>query len=219
MSIPFAFGMAALISGQLDDAWIASVRKWTLGAWFFLSMGLTLGMLWAYEELGWGGFWGWDPVENAGFLPWLTATAFLHSIMIQERRGMMKIWNVTLIILTFFLTIFGTFMTRSGIVQSVHAFGQDTQLAWIFTDLHGRCMLIVSFGFVIKRMPELRSRATLDSWLSREAAFLVNNWILLFAAFFILFATMFPTLSEALFRRAHHGVGRRSSTSGWCRSG
>ncbi|HVZ87078.1 MAG TPA: cytochrome c-type biogenesis CcmF C-terminal domain-containing protein [Polyangia bacterium] len=197
MSIPFAFGMAALISGQLDDAWIASVRKWTLGAWFFLSMGLTLGMLWAYEELGWGGFWGWDPVENAGFLPWLTATAFLHSIMIQERRGMMKIWNVTLIILTFFLTIFGTFMTRSGIVQSVHAFGQDTKLAWIFT-IFMAITLIVSFGFVIKRMPELRSRATLDSWLSREAAFTVNNWILLFAAFFILFATMFPTLSEAV---------------------
>ena len=137
MSIPFAFGLAALISGQLDDAWIASVRKWTLGAWFFLSMGLTLGMLWAYEELGWGGFWGWDPVENAGFLPWLTATAFLHSIMIQERRGMMKIWNVTLIILTFFLTIFGTFMTRSGIVQSVHAFGQDTQAGLDLHDLHG----------------------------------------------------------------------------------
>ncbi|HEY4187679.1 MAG TPA: cytochrome c-type biogenesis CcmF C-terminal domain-containing protein [Polyangia bacterium] len=197
MSIPFAFGMAALISGQLDDAWIASVRKWTLGAWFFLSMGLTLGMLWAYEELGWGGFWGWDPVENAGFLPWLTATAFLHSIMIQERRGMMKIWNVTLIILTFFLTIFGTFMTRSGIVQSVHAFGQDTKLAWIFT-IFMAITLIVSFGFVIKRMPELRSRATLDSWISREAAFTVNNWILLFAAFFIMFATMFPTISEAL---------------------
>jgi len=197
MSIPFAFGLAALISGQLDDAWIASVRKWTLGAWFFLSMGLTLGMLWAYEELGWGGFWGWDPVENAGFLPWLTATAFLHSIMIQERRGMMKIWNVTLIILTFFLTIFGTFMTRSGIVQSVHAFGQDTKLAWIFT-IFMSITLIVSFGFVIKRVPELRSRARLDSWLSREAAFTVNNWILLFAAFFIMFATMFPTLSEAL---------------------
>src|SRR5205809_53510 len=107
MSIPFAFAMGALISGQLDDAWIASVRRWTLIAWFFLSMGLTLGMLWAYEELGWGGFWGWDPVENAGFLPWLTATAFLHSIMIQERRGQMKLWNVTLIILTFFLTILG----------------------------------------------------------------------------------------------------------------
>jgi cytochrome c-type biogenesis protein CcmF len=195
MSIPFAFGMAALISGQLDDAWIASVRKWTLGAWFFLSMGLTLGMLWAYEELGWGGFWGWDPVENAGFLPWLTATAFLHSIMIQERRGMMKIWNVTLIILTFFLTIFGTFMTRSGIVQSVHAFGQDDTLKWIFI-IFMALTVIVSFGFVIKRMPELRSRATLESWISREAAFTVNNWILLFAAFFILFATMFPTLSE-----------------------
>jgi cytochrome c-type biogenesis protein CcmF len=195
MSIPFAFGLAALISGQLDDAWIASVRKWTLGAWFFLSMGLTLGMLWAYEELGWGGFWGWDPVENAGFLPWCTATAFLHSIMIQERRGMMKIWNVTLIILTFFLTIFGTFMTRSGIVQSVHAFGQDTTLAWIFTAFMALIML-VSFGFVIKRMPELRARGTLDSWLSREAAFTVNNWILLFVAFFIMFATMFPTISD-----------------------
>ncbi len=197
MSIPFAFGLGALISGQLDDAWIASVRKWTLGAWFFLSMGLTLGMLWAYEELGWGGFWAWDPVENAGFLPWLTATAFLHSIMIQERRGMMKIWNVTLIILTFFLTIFGTFMTRSGIVQSVHAFGQDTQLAWIFT-VFMSLILVVSFGFVIKRLPALRSRATFESWLSREAAFAVNNWILLFAAFFVLFATMFPTLSEAI---------------------
>ncbi len=198
MSIPFAFGMGALISGQLDDTWIASVRKWTLGAWFFLSMGLTLGMLWAYEELGWGGFWAWDPVENAGFLPWLTSTAFLHSIMIQERRGMMKIWNVTLIITTFFLTIFGTFMTRSGIVQSVHAFGQDTQLAWVFT-IFMIVLLCVSFGFVIYRMPELRSRARLDSWLSREGAFLANNWILLFAAFFMLFATMFPTLSEALF--------------------
>ena len=179
MSIPFAFAMAALISGHLDDAWIASVRRWTLVAWFFLSMGLTLGMLWAYEELGWGGFWAWDPVENAGFLPWLTATAFLHSIMIQERRGMMKIWNFSLIILTFFLTIFGTFMTRSGIVQSVHAFGQDKKLAWMFT-VFMIIILLVSFGFVIKRLPELRARATLDSWLSREAAFLVNNWILLF---------------------------------------
>src|SRR3954469_10774812 len=197
MAIPYAFAMGALISGHLDDGWITAVRRWTLISWFFLSMGLTLGMLWAYEELGWGGFWGWDPVENAGFLPWLTATAFLHSIMIQERRGMMKVWNVTLIILTFFLTIFGTFMTRSGIVQSVHAFGQDTQLAWIFT-IFMAITLIVSFGFVIKRLPELRARATFESWLSREAAFTVNNWVLLFAAFFILFATMFPTLSEAV---------------------
>ena len=173
------------------------MRKWTLGAWFFLSMGLTLGMLWAYEELGWGGFWGWDPVENAGFLPWCTATAFLHSIMIQERRGMLKIWNVTLIILTFFLTIFGTFMTRSGIVQSVHAFGQDTTLAWIFTAFMA-VIVIVSFGFVINRVPELRSRGTLESWLSREAAFTLNNWILIFVAFFIMFATMFPTISDKL---------------------
>src|SRR5262250_3336438 len=174
ISIPFAFAMGALISGQLDDTWIASVRKWTLGAWFFLSMGLTLGMLWAYEELGWGGFWGWDPVENAGFLPWLTATAFLHSIMIQERRGMMKIWNVILIILTFFLTIFGTFMTRSGIVQSVHAFGKDDALFWIFMIFMG-LILLVSFSFVIYRLPELRARATFDSWLSREFSFLLNN--------------------------------------------
>src|SRR5947207_2907145 len=199
MSIPFAFGLAALISGQLDDAWIASVRKWTLGAWFFLSMGLTLGMLWAYEELGWGGFWAWDPVENAGLLPWFTATAFLHSVMVQERRSMLRVWNVTLVIVTFFLTIFGTFMTRSGVVQSVHAFGQDTVLAWLFSGFMVSTM-VFSFGWVIYRLPLLRARNDLDSWVSREAAFLVNNWILLFSAFFILFATMFPTLSEVVMK-------------------
>jgi cytochrome c-type biogenesis protein CcmF len=197
MSIPFAFAMGALISGHLDDAWIAAVRRWTLIAWFFLSMGLTLGMLWAYEELGWGGFWAWDPVENAGFLPWLTATAFFHSTMIQERRGMLKVWNFSLVILTFFLTIFGTFMTRSGIVQSVHAFGEDKKLASMFV-VFMIIILLFSFGFLIKRLPELRARATLESALSREAAFLVNNWILLVCTFFVLFATMFPTLSEAL---------------------
>ncbi len=156
MSIPFAFAMGALISGHLDDAWIAAVRRWTLISWFFLSMGLTLGMLWAYEELGWGGFWAWDPVENAGFLPWLTATAFFHSMMIQERRGMMKVWNFSLVILTFFLTIFGTFMTRSGIVQSVHAFGEDKKLASMFT-VFMLVILTVSFGFLIRRLPELRA--------------------------------------------------------------
>jgi cytochrome c-type biogenesis protein CcmF len=197
MSIPFAFAMGALISGHLDDAWIAAVRRWTLIAWFFLAMGLTLGMLWAYEELGWGGFWAWDPVENAGFLPWLTATAFFHSVMIQERRGMMKVWNFSLVILTFFMTIFGTYMTRSGIVQSVHAFGEDKRLASMFT-VFMVIILVVSFGFLIKRLPELRARATLESPLSREAAFLVNNWILLVCMFFVLFATMFPTLSEAI---------------------
>ncbi|MDX2024651.1 MAG: cytochrome c-type biogenesis CcmF C-terminal domain-containing protein [Deltaproteobacteria bacterium] len=197
MTIPFAFAMGSLISGHLDDAWIMSVRKWTIIAWFFLSMGLTLGMLWAYEELGWGGFWGWDPVENAGALPWFTATAFLHSIMIQERRGMMKIWNFTLVILTFLLTIFGTFMTRSGIVQSVHAFGQDTKLAWIFVGFMASA-IVITFGILIWRLPALRSRGQLDSLLSREAAFLFNNWILVFIAFFVLFATMYPTLSEAI---------------------
>jgi cytochrome c-type biogenesis protein CcmF len=197
MTIPFAFGMAALITGHLDDSWLRAVRRWTMVGWLFLSFGLTLGMLWAYEELGWGGFWGWDPVENAGLLPWFTATAFLHSVMVQERRGMLRVWNVTLVIVTFFLTIFGTFMTRSGVVQSVHAFGEDRELAWMFT-VFMIAIVTFSFGFVIYRLPLLRSRHALDSWVSREAAFLANNWILLFSAFFVLFATMFPTLSEAL---------------------
>jgi cytochrome c-type biogenesis protein CcmF len=196
-TVPFAFGMAALITGNLDDSWIQSCRRWTLVSWYFLSQGLTLGALWAYEELGWGGYWGWDPVENAGFLPWLTSTAFLHSIMIQERRGMLKVWNVCLVITTFLLTIFGTFMTRSGIVQSVHAFGQDTELAIIFGCFIG-LTIIFCFGYVIYRLPLLRAREELDSWLSREFAFLLNNWILLSAALFILTATMFPTLSEWL---------------------
>ncbi len=139
----------------------------------------------------------WDPVENAGLLPWFTATAFLHSVMVQERRGMLRVWNVTLVILTFFLTIFGTFMTRSGVVQSVHAFGEDPELARMFVAFM-ITLVTVSFGFVIYRLPLLRARNELDSWVSREAAFLVNNWILVFSAFFVLFATMFPTLSEAL---------------------
>jgi cytochrome c-type biogenesis protein CcmF len=197
MTIPYAFGMAALITGYLDDSWLRAVRRWTMLSWLFLSFGLTLGMIWAYEELGWGGYWGWDPVENAGLLPWFTATAFLHSVIVQERRAMLRVWNVALVIVTFFLTIFGTFMTRSGVVQSVHAFGEDRELAWMFT---GFMIAIVSFSFglVVYRLPLLRSRHELDSWASREAAFLANNWILLFAALFVLFATMFPTLSEAV---------------------
>ena len=197
MTIPYAFGMAALITGYLDDSWLRAVRRWTMVSWLFLSFGLTLGMIWAYEELGWGGYWGWDPVENAGLLPWFTATAFLHSVIVQERRAMLRVWNVTLVIVTFFLTIFGTFMTRSGVVQSVHAFGEDRALAWMFTAFMVT-ILTFSFGLVIYRLPLLRSRHELDSWASREAAFLANNWILLFAALFVLFATMFPTLSEAI---------------------
>ncbi len=197
LTIPYAFGMAALITGYLDDSWLRAVRRWTMVAWLFLTFGLILGMIWAYEELGWGGYWGWDPVENAGLLPWFTATAFLHSVMVQERRGMLRVWNVTLVIVTFLLTIFGTFMTRSGVVQSVHAFGEDRQLALMFT-IFMLLTLVVSFGYVIYRLPLLRARNELDSWVSREAAFLVNNWILLFSALFVLFATMFPTLSEAV---------------------
>ena len=197
MTIPFAFGMAALITGYLDDSWLRAVRRWTMFSWLFLSLGLTLGMIWAYEELGWGGFWGWDPVENAGALPWFTATAFLHSVMVQERRSMLRVWNVTLVILTFLLTIVGTFLTRSGIVQSVHAFGEDPQLTVLFTLFMG-VIVVFSFGWVIYRLPLLRARNELESWMSREAAFLLNNWMLLFSAFFILFATLFPTLSEAV---------------------
>jgi cytochrome c-type biogenesis protein CcmF len=197
MTIPFAFGMAALITGHLDDSWLRAVRRWTMFSWLFLSLGLTLGMIWAYEELGWGGFWGWDPVENAGLLPWFTSTAFLHSVIVQERRGMLRVWNVTLVITTFFLTIFGTFMTRSGVVQSVHAFGQDPVLGWLFT-VFMIVILVFSFGFVIYRLPLLRARNEFDSWVSREAVFLMNNWILLFSALFVLFATMFPTLSQVI---------------------
>jgi cytochrome c-type biogenesis protein CcmF len=197
MTIPYAFGMAALITGHLDDAWLRAVRRWTMFSWLFLSFGLTLGMIWAYEELGWGGYWAWDPVENAGLLPWFTATAFLHSVMVQERRSMLRVWNVTLVIVTFFLTIVGTFLTRSGVVESVHAFGDDPVLARMFS-VFMIAILVFSFGLVIKRLPLLQARNELDSWASREAAFLVNNWILLFCAFFVLFATMFPTLSEAV---------------------
>jgi cytochrome c-type biogenesis protein CcmF len=196
-TVPFSFGMAALASGRLDDQWLDSVRSWMLVCWFFLSFGLILGGRWAYEELGWGGYWAWDPVENAGLLPWFTASAFLHSIMIQKQRGMLKVWNVVLVILTFFLTIFGTFMTRSGVVQSVHAFGEDNELAMLFI-LFMAVIFIVPFGLLIYRLPKLRSSSTFESFISREYAFLVNNWILLACALFVLFATMFPTLSEAI---------------------
>src|SRR5215210_606636 len=162
MTIPYAFGMAALATGHLDDSWLRAVRRWTMVSWLFLSIGLGLGMIWAYEELGWGGFWGWDPVENAGLLPWCTATAFLHSVIVQERRSMLRVWNVVLVITTFFLTIFGTFLTRSGIVQSVHAFGEDPQLTRLFI-IFMVVILVFSFSFVIYRLPLLRARNELDS--------------------------------------------------------
>ncbi|RMH43872.1 MAG: hypothetical protein D6689_03865 [Deltaproteobacteria bacterium] len=204
-SVPFAFCVAALASGRLDDAWIYSIRVWILICFLFLSLGLILGGRWAYEELGWGGYWAWDPVENAGFLPWFTATAVLHSIIIQEQRGSMKVWNVVLVVLTFFLTIFGTFMTRSGVVQSVHAFGEDNELALYFI-LFMALIWIFSVGLIVYRLPRLRSRGSFESFASREFAFLVNNWVLLGCALFVLFATMFPTISES-FRDQRITVG------------
>src|SRR5262245_835500 len=183
LTIPFAFGMAALFTGYLDDSWLRAVRRWTMFSWFFLSLGLTLGMIWAYEELGWGGYWGWDPVENAGMLPWFTATAFLHSVMVQERRGMLRVWNVTLVIITFVLTIFQTFMTRSGVVQSVHAFGEDPALGRMFI-IFMVAIVTVGFGLVLYRLPMLKARNELGSWASRAGEFLANKWFLVFRPFF-----------------------------------
>jgi len=196
-TIPFAFGIGALASGRLDDMWLGSVRVWMLICFGFLSLGLVLGGRWAYEELGWGGYWAWDPVENAGLMPWFTATAFLHSAIIQEQRGTMKTWNLSLVVITFFLTVFGTFMTRSGAVQSVHAFGEDNVLALQFI-VFMAVILIVSIGLIVYRSNKLSARTEFDSFYSREFAFLLNNWILLACAFFVLFATMFPTISEAI---------------------
>jgi cytochrome c-type biogenesis protein CcmF len=195
LAVPYAFGMAAMLSGELDATWQASVRRWTLVSWLFLTIGLILGGLWAYEELGWGGYWAWDPVENAGLLPWLTATAFLHSVMIQERRGMLRVWNLSLVIMSFWLSIMGTFLTRSGVVQSVHAFGKDPVMTWLFGSLL-IAILVVSFGLLIWRLPFLRSRSQLESLLSREFAFLFNNWLFLSMALFVLGTTLYPTMSE-----------------------
>lgn len=195
-AIPFAFAMAALITGKLGDEWIKSTRRWTLFAWFFLSMGNFWGAQWAYVELGWGGFWAWDPVENASFMPWLTGTAYLHSVMIQQRRGMLKVWNMVLIILTFALTIFGTFLTRSGILSSVHSFGQSN-LGPFFLAFIGM-VLVLAVGLLIDRLPYLRSENELDSLVSRESSFLLNNLILLGATVATFWGVIFPLVSEAV---------------------
>jgi cytochrome c-type biogenesis protein CcmF len=194
MTVPFAFAMAALASGKLGDVWIRTTRRWTLFAWFFLSLGNLFGALWAYEVLGWGGYWAWDPVENAAFMPWLTGTAFLHSVMIQEKKSMLKVWNMVLIILTFGLTIFGTFLTRSGVISSVHSFTQSG-LGPFFLSFLG-IILVISTALLIWRLPLLRSENELDSLLSRESAFLFNNLILVGIAFAVFWGTVFPVISE-----------------------
>jgi len=194
MSVPFAFAMGALASGKLGDVWIRTTRRWTLFAWLFLSLGNLFGALWAYEVLGWGGYWAWDPVENAAFMPWLTGTAFLHSVMIQEKKNMLKVWNMVLIILTFSLTIFGTFLTRSGVISSVHSFTQSGLGPFFLGFL--ACILTVSLSLLIWRLPMLRSENELDSLLSRESAFLFNNLILVGIAFAVFWGTVFPVVSE-----------------------
>ncbi|HVW26172.1 MAG TPA: cytochrome c-type biogenesis CcmF C-terminal domain-containing protein [Polyangiaceae bacterium] len=197
-SVPFSFAIAALVTGRLDNEWIVAVRKWMLFAWLFLSIGNALGMAWAYEELGWGGYWAWDPVENAACLPWFAASAYVHSTMIQERRNMLKIWNVVLIVITFLLTIFGTFLTRAGLISSVHAFAQS-DIGIFFLWFMG-FVFAVTAGLVVWRLPQLRSRGQIEAVLSREAAFVVNNWLLVGIATFILIATIFPRISEWLWK-------------------
>jgi cytochrome c-type biogenesis protein CcmF len=193
-SIPFAFAIAALVTRRLDADWLGIVRRWSLLSWFFLTVGITLGMWWAYVELGWSGYWAWDPVENASLLPWLTGTAFLHSIMIQEKRGMLRKWNVVLVVTTFLLAIFGTFITRSGIIESVHSFAQSPVGTWFAT------FFLLATGttiyFVATRLKDLEAKAGLESMVSREAAFLYNNVVLVGIAFSVLWGTLFPILSE-----------------------
>ena len=195
-SVPFAFAIAGMIRGKLDNEWVLTTRRWTLVSWYFLSMGLILGGQWAYEELGWGGFWAWDPVENAAFMPWLTGTAFLHSMMIQEKRNMLKIWNVVLIIITYGLTIIGTFLTRSGVVNSVHSFTQSEIGPAFLVFL--AVVLVVGFALLFRRIQMLESEHKMEAVLCRENVFLVQNVIFIGMAFTVLLGTTFPLLAEAI---------------------
>ena len=204
VTVPFAFALAALITGRVGDAWLTMTRRWTIIAWYFLSLGLLIGGWWSYHVLGWGGYWAWDPVENAAFMPWLTATAFLHSVMIQERRRMLKLWNIALIIMTFGLTVFGTFLTRSGVIASVHAFTQGSIGVFFLSFL--ALVLLTALGLLAWRWDALGAQGELDSIVSRESAFLLNNVLLVAAAFTVFFGTVFPLLSEAV-RGAKVSVG------------
>jgi len=206
-AVPFAIAMSALLHGNANLSWIKFVRRWTVFSWFFLGTGILLGGKWAYEELGWGGYWAWDPVENASLMPWLTATAFLHSIIVQEKRGMLKVWNMVLVSISFIMTVVGTALTRSGVVQSVHAFAQSN-LGWFFLGF-----ILVTIGFcaytIYIRHDMLKSSHPIESLLSREVGFLFNNVLLLASLFIIFFGTMYPTLSEAISGR------RESVTAEW----
>jgi cytochrome c-type biogenesis protein CcmF len=196
LTIPFAFAMGALLARRTDERWIVATRRWTLAAWAFLGIGQLLGAHWAYVEVGWGGYYAWDPVENAALMPWLAATAFLHSVMIQEKRGMLKVWNVLLVVLAFGLSLFGTFLTRSGIIQSIHSFTQSSIGPWFL----GFICLITAASLVLMfaRLPLLRTKTRFESLVSREATFLYNNLLLVALSLTILWGVVYPLLSEAV---------------------
>src|SRR5579862_4361779 len=194
LSIPFAFAMGALLSGRTDERWIVATRRWTLAAWMFLGVGQLLGAHWAYVEVGWGGYYAWDPVENAALMPWLATTAFLHSVMIQERKGMLKVWNMVLVALAFELSVFGTFLTRSGIVNSIHSFTQSSIGGWFLFFVVVTALFSVSL--IIWRLPLLKARTRLESALSREATFLYNNLLLVALSLTVLWGVLFPIVTQ-----------------------
>lgn len=194
-TVPFAFALAAMMTKQLDNLWVKSIRRWSLFSWLFLTIGNILGMQWAYVELGWGGYWAWDPVENSSLLPWLSSTAFIHTVIAQERKGVLKKWNLSLIILTFALTIFGTFVTRSGLISSVHAFGVS-DLGPLFLGFLA-LILVVSFTLLYRRSPLLNSSSTITGWTSRESSFLLNNLLFVAITIGVFLGTIMPSLSEA----------------------
>ncbi len=196
-ALPFAFAFAALVTGELGTTWFRTTRRWTLFAWSVLSVGIMLGGRWAYEVLGWGGYWAWDPVENASLMPWIAGTAYIHSVMIQEKRDMLKTWNLVLIGLTYGLCLFGTFLTRSGVVQSVHAFANSDSFGRLFL-FYVVIMLAAFVIALIYRLPALRSTNKLESVLSREASFIINNWIFMAILFVVFVGTMFPVFTEAV---------------------
>jgi cytochrome c-type biogenesis protein CcmF len=196
LTVPFAFAMGALLSGRTDERWIVATRRWTLAAWTFLGVGQLIGAHWAYVEIGWGGYYAWDPVENAALMPWLAATAFLHSVMIQEKRGMLKVWNMILVALAFNLSLFGTFLTRSGVIDSIHSFAQSSIGGWFLAFL--ALMVVFSVVLIRWRLPLLRTKTRLESLVSREATFLYNNLLLVALCLTILWGVLYPILSDAV---------------------
>ena len=196
LTVPFAFAMGALLARRTDERWIVATRRWTLVAWTALGVGQLLGSHWAYEEVGWGGYYAWDPVENAALMPWLAATAFLHSVMIQEKRGMLRVWNHLLVVLAFSLSLFGTFLTRSGIVSSIHSFTQSSIGPWFLFFI---CIVVFgSLALIFARLPLLRAKTRLESLVSREATFLYNNLLLVALTLTILWGVAYPILHEAV---------------------